>query len=245
MNIADPEKALSLVEEFRTFLIGNEAVYDQSGSDAAISHETHQKLLRGVPWIQKIEAAVNHEAGAGVGVAYGGMWSWLGWPRRVEMLIGILSRWNDHEAIFAPAGPLLSVGQLHPWVRDAAVNLWHGGHHGPAVHEASRAVEQQAQLKLGRHDLDGKDLYAKAFSTKAPLSGEPRLRLHGTDHAKGPKAWTSAHEGAMHFGMGCAQGIRNPRAHPSEDISEQEAVEQLAALSVLARWVEAATLDSA
>jgi hypothetical protein len=38
--------------------------------------------------------------------------------------------------------------------------------------------------------------------------------------------------------MGCAQGIRNPQAHPSEDITEQEALEQLAALSVLARWVD-------
>ena len=35
-----------------------------------------------------------------------------------------------------------------------------------------------------------------------------------------------------------AQGIRNPQAHPSENISEQEALEQLAALSVLARWVD-------
>ena len=42
----------------------------------------------------------------------------------------------------------------------------------------------------------------------------------------------------MYLGMGCAQGIRNPQAHPSDDISEQEALEQLAALSVLARWVD-------
>ncbi len=42
----------------------------------------------------------------------------------------------------------------------------------------------------------------------------------------------------MHRGMGCAQGIRNPQAHPSPDITEQEAQEQLAALSVLARWVD-------
>ncbi len=43
----------------------------------------------------------------------------------------------------------------------------------------------------------------------------------------------------MHVGMGCAQGIRNPQAHPSPDITEEEALEQLAALSVLARWVDA------
>ena len=42
----------------------------------------------------------------------------------------------------------------------------------------------------------------------------------------------------MHLGMGCAQGIGNRRAHASDDITEQEALEQLAALSVLARWVD-------
>ena len=30
----------------------------------------------------------------------------------------------------------------------------------------------------------------------------------------------------------------HPQAHPSDGISEQEALEQLAALSVLARWVD-------
>ena len=42
-----------------------------------------------------------------------------------------------------------------------------------------------------------------------------------------------------------AQGIRNPQAHPSDDITEQEALEQLAALSVLARWVDECDVDHA
>ena len=66
----------------------------------------------------------------------------------------------------------------------------------------------------------------------------PRLRFPDIDRGERPDDWTSAHEGAMHLGMGCVQGIRNPRAHSSEDITEQEALEQLAVLSVLARWVD-------
>ena len=93
-------------------------------------------------------------------------------------------------------------------------------------------------MKVDRRDLDGKDLYAQAFSTKDPKLGEPRLRFPDIDPAEQPKRWTSAHEGARNLGMGCAQGIRNPQAHPSPDITEQEALEQLAALSVLARWVD-------
>ena len=38
-------------------------------------------------------------------------------------------------------------------------------------------------------------------------------------------------------------GIRNPLAHGKADLNEQEALEQLAALSVLARWVEASASE--
>ena len=35
----------------------------------------------------------------------------------------------------------------------------------------------------------------------------------------------------------------HPQAHPSDDITEQEALDQLAALSVLARWVDESDVD--
>ena len=92
-------------------------------------------------------------------------------------------------------------------------------------------------MSVGRLDLDGKALYGYAFSIKDPRPGEQRLRFPDISRTVEPKRWTSVHEGAMSFGQGCAQGIRNPQAHPSPDITEQEALEQLAALSVLARWV--------
>ena len=153
-------------------------------------------------------------------------------------LQGILEQAATRQTIFGPVGPVLAANRLHPWVWNAAADLWDGGHHGPAVHEAAKAVELQTQLKIHRRDLDGKDLYAKAFSTKS-TPGETRLRHPHIEKTRQPKDWTSAHEAAQHLGMACAQGIRNPRAHPSDDITEQEALEQLATLSVLARWVDA------
>jgi hypothetical protein len=54
----------------------------------------------------------------------------------------------------------------------------------------------------------------------------------------------SLHEGASAFAVGCYRVIRNPAAHiPLGELSEVEALEQIAAFSVLARWVDAATLD--
>jgi hypothetical protein len=52
----------------------------------------------------------------------------------------------------------------------------------------------------------------------------------------------------MSFGSGCFQAIRNPLGHllnEEVELSEQEALERLAALSLLARWIERATLVEA
>ena len=64
-----------------------------------------------------------------------------------------------------------------------------------------------------------------------------RLRFMHIDRNERPDAWTSAHEGAMHRD-GLRSGHPQPPSAPSDDITEQEAQEQLAALSVLARWVD-------
>lgn len=105
-------------------------------------------------------------------------------------------------------------------------------------------MERRTQVKVNNLNLSGKGLYGEAFSTKPPTAEMSRLRFPDLDKAKQYKTWVSAHEGAMHLGMACAQGVRNPLAHPTEDTSEigeaekQAALEQLAALSVLARWVD-------
>lgn len=81
-----------------------------------------------------------------------------------------------------------------------------------------------------------------AFSPKDPKSGEPRLRF--TEFPAGSENWTNAHEGAMAFGRGCMMRVRNLYNHGHEP-SEQEALEALAALSLLARWIdEAAVVES-
>ena len=134
---------------------------------------------------------------------------------------------------------------MHPWVWHAVVNLWDGGHYKQAVNAAAAAVEEQTQLKLRRGDLSGADLYTRAF--KVGRVGETpdgrRLRFQHldelTEDGKRNQSWVSAHEGAMHFGRGCAQGIRNLNAHGTSELPEQEALQYLASLSVLARWVDA------
>jgi hypothetical protein len=50
----------------------------------------------------------------------------------------------------------------------------------------------------------------------------------------------------MQFGAGCFEGIRNPAAHEHDLVlSEQLALEQLAAFSLLARWVDECEVETA
>ena len=164
-----------------------------------------------------------------------------------DRLIGILENIEDFVRLFEPSETQrskLNVDQLHPWVWVAAAPLWSDGHYQVAVLVAANAVALQTQQKLDRRDLDGQELYAEAFSINTPKEGHARLRFPHLDRSQQERSWKSAHEGAKFFGMGCASGIRNLLAHPYEDLlTEQEALEQIAALSVLARWVDACDIE--
>jgi hypothetical protein len=49
----------------------------------------------------------------------------------------------------------------------------------------------------------------------------------------------------MNFGKGCMMGIRNVVSHDTSEPQPEIALEQLAALSILARWIDAASLQTA
>lgn len=214
---------------------------DERALDAGRPRTAQEARSALQPLIERVANEIDPDSVQRLGGSWsnlGQRWTYGGAITATDRLIGILEKRDDYEQIFGPAGPTLAASQLHSWVWNAVASLWDDGHYEPAVHQAGLAVQLQTQLKINRRDLHGKDLYAQAFSVKEPTSKMPRLRFLHLDRNERPDDWTSAHEGAMHLGMGCAQGIRNPQAHPSENITEQDALEQLAALSVLARWVD-------
>ena len=55
--------------------------------------------------------------------------------------------------------------------------------------------------------------------------------------------WNSAHDGAKYLGMACQKYIRNLSSHGVE-LEEHVALEQLATLSLYARLVAEAEVDS-
>ena len=243
MGIADPGAALEKLREFRALLVADERDLRGKGR-----RESMTQLFEMQPLIESIARELDPDGverlkGRTRPVVGGATWSSA--IVEVDRLIGTLEKRPDFQRIFDPPGPTLAASGLHPWVWHAVVNLWDGGHCKEAVNAAASAVEEQTQLKLRRGDLSGADLYTQAF--KAGKVGETpdgcRLRFKHldelTEDGKRNRSWVSAHEGAMHYGRGCAQGIRNLNAHGTGGLPEQEALEYLASLSVLARWVAA------
>lgn len=140
----------------------------------------------------------------------------------------------------SPPAPALD--QLHPTVWVAAQPQWKAGHLHDAVMAASKAVNAMLESKVGRSDVSEVKLVTEAFSEKPPTAGARRLRFPGIE---GEQTRASVTVGVMNFGIGCFKAIRNPLGHlpdDQHDITDQEALEQLAAWSLFARWINRAAV---
>lgn len=240
MEIADVEAALRKVMDFTAVLEQNEHAYIQRGNDPAGWKGSERKFHEDLPLILRIAERVEPELVAKMQADA------HGWPHRpclqaTQELVGHLRSAEEAERIIGAAGPRLAAAHFHPWIWNAAVSLWDDGHRREAVQAAAAALfDSHLPAKLGvPRGKSAKDLVAQAFSTDPPAAGSPRLRL--TDYPDPSPDWTSQHEGARFFGMGCAQLIRNLVTHGAQP-GEQEALEQLAALSLLARLIDRAKL---
>ncbi|MCL1898927.1 MAG: TIGR02391 family protein [Promicromonosporaceae bacterium] len=157
--------------------------------------------------------------------------------------IAALGRQAEIQEKLGDGAPQISAGQLHPWVWDGARSLWASRHFRSAVEDALKKVNADTQNKIDRRDVSESALFQEAFSAKLPEPSKPRLRRRKDD---GSDTFRSMQEGAIALAQGIYKGIRNPLGHADPtDLDEQVALECLAALSVLARWVDESTLEEA
>jgi Protein of unknown function (Hypoth_ymh) len=157
--------------------------------------------------------------------------------------MGIRKYGEEARRRMRPDSPDLTADQLHPWVWEAASPLWYAGSRQEAVHAAARSVNARMQQKRGHHDKSDAALCREFFSLDGPAPGRPRLRFRG--YSRTSSTWRSKHQGAMEFGAGCFEAIRNPAAHEHGLVlSEQLALEQLAAFSLLARWIDECEVET-
>lgn len=92
----------------------------------------------------------------------------------------------------------------------AASAQWRTGHRHEAVLAAAKAVNSMLQAKLGRRDVSEVNLVQEAFSANEAAPGRPRLRFPEIEDERTRDSMT---QGALHFGIGCFQAIRNPVGH--------------------------------
>lgn len=136
--------------------------------------------------------------------------------------------------------PTPAVDQLHPTVWKAAETRWKAKQLNDAVMAASKAVNAMLQTKVARTDVSEVKLVQEALSANPRADGTYRLCFVDIDNEQTRGSMTT---GVMNFGVGCFMAIRNPIGHlpdDQHDLTEQEALEQLAAWSLFARWIERA-----
>ncbi|SHN89072.1 Protein of unknown function (Hypoth_ymh) [Geodermatophilus obscurus] len=154
----------------------------------------------------------------------------------------VLQRGAELRMKLGDDAPTINAARLHPWAWDGARSMWASRHHRQAVVDGLKKVNAEAQNKTGRHDLSETNLFKQVFSLEDAKPETPRLMADvGSDTFK------SLHRGAMALAEGLFAGIRNVVSHTSAetDADEQRALEQLAAVSVLARWVDDARVETA
>ncbi len=179
----------------------------------------------------------NYQTATGGGWSYNTSNYWLELVRhRVLQAIGIHELGGEAKRRMQPDSPDFVADQLHPWVWEAAAPMWRAGSVQEAVLAAARSVNARLQQKLDRHDVADAKLCREAFSLGEPSPGQPRLRFPGN---RASETWRSRQNGGIQFGAGCFEGIRNISAHVDGlELTDQVALEQLAAFSVLARWID-------
>lgn len=168
-------------------------------------------------------------------------YSWL--RSQASRVRAALERRAELAERLGDSAPDMDAGQLHPWAWENGASYWRTGHFHQAVMQAAIRVNAETQAKLGRMDVSETALFNEAFSLEEPKPGKSRLRLARDD---GGSTYKNLHRGARAFAEGLYAAIRNPGMHQPGDVKHEHlALEQLAAFSLLARWVDQAETLSA
>lgn len=153
--------------------------------------------------------------------------------------IGAIRDAEELQRIIGPQSPKLAATGLHPVVWSAAAKLWDNGHRAAAVQRAATAVIDLVKDLTSIRDLGDKDLMSQVFSDEPPKRARPRLRWPG-DHKD--QTVISMRTGLRSLAAGMVQTVRNPTTHLLTELNHDEALEMIAALSMLARMIESCTL---
>lgn len=159
--------------------------------------------------------------------------------REAEYALGKLRTDDEAKSILGSEAPSMKADALHPVVWDSASKRWDAGHYSDAVQRAATFLNANIQDMTRRRDVSDSELMREVFSLSPPSRGKPRLWWPGPDNDLDVK---TMRVGILSMAQGVFSAIRNPATHSTQDLERQEALEQLATLSILARWIDRCVL---
>lgn len=155
-------------------------------------------------------------------------------------MIGVLEQLAFRAEVLAP--PTVATDRMHPVIWGVARRLWSGGHYQHAVAAAARSLVTQVKARTDQNDVPEASLWQETFVDRAPEPGRPRLRWPGDPTNRDVQ---SMNAGLRQLASGMQMTIRNGAADSVGEMGREEALERLAALSLLARWVDACEIHKA
>jgi len=228
------------VGEIDAFLHSSDRVASSTPGLIGVFQRDPDKVVAGHAYV--VERILDQVLPGWKGEVAGRSKGWEGLRDQAARARAALQREEELAARLGDGAPTMDAGALHPWAWENGASYWRTGHFHQSVMQASVRINAETQAKLGRMGVSETALFNEAFTLDAPKAHAPRMRLMADD---GSDTYRNLHRGARAYAEGLYAAIRNPGIHrPSGLGVEQLALEQLAAFSVLARWVDEATVQT-
>lgn len=237
-KLHDPSEALKSIEEFRQLNVDAETA-DINRNETARS-ELSVQITRLKPLIQGIMKQIDPDTNTSKldpdtpsVIPSNRKYYYSGPINQCDRLIGIIQTDSKLQQIIGRQEPFLSSSGLCEDIKNAAASYWSDKHYTEAVRQAYLELERKAQKLLGGEEY-GSKLWEQCFSKSGKLTiSEGDASTETTKE--------SMRKGLLSLGQSAAWLIRNPISHTptkKDDIPEEEALEYLAVLSCLSRWLD-------
>jgi hypothetical protein len=137
--VSDASAALSKVQRFIVILERGQKEWPSDSTAPFIKTWRSNEILEMLPLIVRIAARVDTDLAANLQEESDG-WPYQQTLKAARQLVGLLKSAKDVQQILGQLAPELSAANLHPWIWDAAADLWDAGHRREAVQAAAQAL---------------------------------------------------------------------------------------------------------
>jgi Protein of unknown function (Hypoth_ymh) len=148
----------------------------------------------------------------------------------------------DAEAATDSELPAFSPAQFHPVVWSAAAAHWTTHQYRVAVREAAEGLNLHWKAKLNREDANDTNFWQQTLAAGNPMPGQPKLVWPGEETSLTTKSMRGGLEplatALNNLATGLNLTVRNVATHSRKELTEQHAMERLAAYSYLARLLD-------